>query len=255
MYCMEFLEANFDWLLAQLAKYPSACVVCQRVWVVGGQGAHAHFVCSGAAPPDTYFLFDCPGQVELYTHHESMTRILERLNKEAFRVSQATDTVLHHGMWIAHACCPAVCLPTQLAAVHLVDAQHCKDGGHFISMALTSLATMMRLELPHVNVLSKIDLFQRFGMPRALARVVEPTRCATMMQPLKTHVACPPPPRRPTALSLDSYTRVSDLHLMASMIDRPPADADSAGGVDGTQCTRCSGAPARPRHACAPCAL
>ena len=42
IYCMEFLEKNFDWLLRKLEKLT-----------------------------DHYLLFDCPGQVELYTHNNS----------------------------------------------------------------------------------------------------------------------------------------------------------------------------------------
>ena len=51
----------------------------------------------------------------------------------------------------------------QLAAVHLVDAHHCSDPTKFISVLLTSLSTMIHIELPHVNVLSKIDLVEQYG--------------------------------------------------------------------------------------------
>ena len=50
-------------------------------------------------------------------------------------------------------------------AVHLVDAHHCSDPGKFISAALLSLTAMIRLELPHVNVLSKIDMLDAYGSP------------------------------------------------------------------------------------------
>ena len=51
----------------------------------------------------------------------------------------------------------------QLTAVHLVDAHHCSDPTKFISVLLTSLSTMIHIELPHVNVLSKIDLVEQYG--------------------------------------------------------------------------------------------
>jgi len=35
---------------------------------------------------DDYILFDCPGQVELYTHHNSLRNIFYRLQKLGFRV-------------------------------------------------------------------------------------------------------------------------------------------------------------------------
>ncbi|XP_041068637.1 GPN-loop GTPase 2 [Carcharodon carcharias] len=106
IYCMEYLEANLDWLLGKLERFK-----------------------------DCYFLFDCPGQVELYTHNSSVRNILGQLAKWNFR----------------------------LTAVHLVDSHYCTDPAKFISILCTSLSTMLQVELPHVNILSKIDLIEQFG--------------------------------------------------------------------------------------------
>jgi hypothetical protein len=35
---------------------------------------------------DDYVLFDCPGQVELFTHHASLRNIFFRLQKLGYRV-------------------------------------------------------------------------------------------------------------------------------------------------------------------------
>lgn len=51
----------------------------------------------------------------------------------------------------------------RLAAVHLVDAHLCSDPAKYISALLLSLSTMLHLELPHVNLLSKIDLIEQYG--------------------------------------------------------------------------------------------
>lgn len=88
----------------------------------------------GSPPP--YLLFDFPGQVELYTHNTSVQTILETLVKE---------------------------MDLRLVSVHLVDAHSCADPSKFISAALLSTTTMLRLELPAVNVLSKIDLLGGYG--------------------------------------------------------------------------------------------
>ncbi|XP_068773488.1 GPN-loop GTPase 2 isoform X2 [Struthio camelus] len=106
IYCMEYLEANFDWLQEKLAAF------------------RGH-----------YYLFDCPGQVELYTHHNALKNVFAQLAKWNFR----------------------------LAAVHLVDSHYCTDPGKFISVLCTSLSTMLHVELPHVNVLSKMDLIEQYG--------------------------------------------------------------------------------------------
>lgn len=106
IYCMEYLETNCDWLIGKLENFK-----------------------------DCYILFDCPGQVELYTHHKSVRNIVHKLQEKDFR----------------------------FAAVHLVDSHYCRDPSKFISVLLTSLSTMVQIELPHVNVLSKIDIIEQFG--------------------------------------------------------------------------------------------
>ncbi|NXA72049.1 GPN2 GTPase, partial [Thryothorus ludovicianus] len=106
LYCMEYLAANSDWLRERL------------------QPLRPH-----------YLLFDCPGQVELYTHHHALKNIFAQLASWNFR----------------------------LAAVHLVDSHYCTDPGKFISVLCTSLSTMLHVELPHVNVLSKMDLIEQYG--------------------------------------------------------------------------------------------
>jgi GTPase SAR1 family protein len=59
LYCMEYLEANFDWLEERLR----------------------------ALGRDAYVLFDLPGQVELSTNHDALKNIVEKLAKRSgFRV-------------------------------------------------------------------------------------------------------------------------------------------------------------------------
>lgn len=57
LYALEELEHNFDWLEEGLKEFG-----------------------------EDYVLFDCPGQVELYTHHNSMRNIFYKLQKLGFRV-------------------------------------------------------------------------------------------------------------------------------------------------------------------------
>jgi hypothetical protein len=73
--------------------------------------------------------------------------------------------------------------------VHLVDEHHCSDPAKFISVLLVTLSTMVQLEMPQVNFLSKIDLIETYGEVRA--RAPFPTR----------RTAADSPPRAlPTAL-------------------------------------------------------
>ncbi|KAL4402928.1 cytoplasmic GTPase [Malassezia pachydermatis] len=130
LYCMEYLEHNFDWLEERLARLEH-----------------------------DYVLFDIPGQVELTTNHPSLKRILERLQKQEWR----------------------------LVAVHLSDATHLVDPSRYIALLLLALRAMLMLELPHINVLSKMDLLdeeQQESLP----------------------------------FSLDYYTEVQDLHYLTDYL-------------------------------------
>lgn len=44
-----------------------------------------------------------------------------------------------------------------------MDSHYCADPAKFISVLCTSLSTMLQVELPHVNVLSKMDLIEQYG--------------------------------------------------------------------------------------------
>lgn len=68
LYCVEYLEANFDWLVERLDE------------VLGEEGG-------GGAGGGGYVIFDTPGQVEIWTNHESLKRVVERLMKLDYRVS------------------------------------------------------------------------------------------------------------------------------------------------------------------------
>ena len=104
IYCMEYIVENLDWLKKE---FDSKC-------------------------KGKYVIFDMPGQVELYTHHESLRELCEALRN-----------------WDCRLC-----------AVHLVDSVLCTDPHKFVSSVWISLAAMMQLELPHVNVLSKVDILK-----------------------------------------------------------------------------------------------
>lgn len=104
IFCMEYLLENSEWLHEKLGEVD-----------------------------DDYILFDCPGQIELYTHMTTIKSLVELLKNWNF----------------------------QICAVFLVDAQFMVDGAKFISGTMAALSVMVNLELPHVNVLSKMDLLSK----------------------------------------------------------------------------------------------
>lgn len=111
LYCMEHLNKNFDWLSQKIKAFD----------------------------PESYFVFDCPGQVELFICHNFFKDIVRKIERE------------NH---------------FRLAAVHLADSFYLNDPAKFISVLILSLQAMLQLELPHINILSKIDNILSFGLLR-----------------------------------------------------------------------------------------
>lgn len=83
-----------------------------------------------------YILFDCPGQVELFTHQSSFYRLLLYLTRQK---------------------------GARLCVVSLMDSIILTSAAHYISMTLLSLQSMLQLGLPQVNVISKIDKVKEYG--------------------------------------------------------------------------------------------
>lgn len=73
LYALEELEHNYEWLVEGLKEFDQ-----------------------------DYILFDCPGQVELYTHHNSLRNIFFKLKKRGFRVGSIDTT--RHGAPCANVC-------------------------------------------------------------------------------------------------------------------------------------------------------
>ena len=49
----------------------------------------------------------------------------------------------------------------RLCAVFLLDSQFLVDAGKYFAGVMTALSAMVSLELPHVNLLSKMDLLDK----------------------------------------------------------------------------------------------
>ncbi|KAG2435326.1 hypothetical protein HXX76_007401 [Chlamydomonas incerta] len=114
LYCMDYLAKNLDWLQEKLEPLEKE---------------------------DYYFMFDCPGQVELFAVAGA---------QEGGSLRAVVD-------WLANT------RSHRLVAVQLIDAHLCTDPSKYLSALLLSLNTMLHLELPHINVLSKMDLVRQYG--------------------------------------------------------------------------------------------
>ncbi|CAG59651.1 uncharacterized protein GVI51_G08173 [Nakaseomyces glabratus] len=118
IYCFEYLMKNLDWLDEEIGDYN-----------------------------DEYLIFDCPGQIELYTHIPVLPNIVRHLQGQ---------------------------LNFNLCATYLLEAPFVIDSSKFFSGALSAMSAMILLELPHINVLSKLDMIKDEYGKKKLKRFLNP---------------------------------------------------------------------------------
>ncbi|KIY73691.1 hypothetical protein CYLTODRAFT_416720 [Cylindrobasidium torrendii FP15055 ss-10] len=101
VYCFEYLLQNMDWLEEELGSFE-----------------------------DDYLIIDCPGQIELYTHHPFLPTLVKNLSRLGIRT----------------------------CATYLIESQFMEDKYKFFSGVLSAMSAMVNLEIPWINVMSKMDL-------------------------------------------------------------------------------------------------
>ncbi|KDQ64836.1 hypothetical protein JAAARDRAFT_118725 [Jaapia argillacea MUCL 33604] len=101
VYCFEYLLENMDWLEEELGGFE-----------------------------DDYLIIDCPGQIELYTHHTFLPTLVRNLSRLGMRV----------------------------CATYLLESQFMEDKYKFFSGVLSAMSAMVNLEVPWINIMSKMDL-------------------------------------------------------------------------------------------------
>jgi len=103
VYCFEYLLENLDWLDEELGEFEN-----------------------------DYLIIDCPGQIELYTHHAILPNLMKHMTQTGYRVS----------------------------AVYLLESQFMEDRYKYFSGVLSAMSAMVNLEIPWINILSKMDLVE-----------------------------------------------------------------------------------------------
>ncbi|CAG5095116.1 Similar to GPN3: GPN-loop GTPase 3 (Bos taurus) [Cotesia congregata] len=116
IFCMEYLVENSQWLADELGD-------------IDGD----------------YIIFDCPGQLELYSHMSVIKKLIGMLESINFR----------------------------LCGIFLLDSQFMVDSAKFLSGTMAALSVMVNLEIPHLSILSKTDLLSKKDK-KQLDRYLEP---------------------------------------------------------------------------------
>jgi GTPase SAR1 family protein len=92
---------------------------------------------------DDYLIIDCPGQIELYTHFDIMSRFVQLLSRE---------------------------LDFRVCATYLLESQFMEDRTKFFAGVMSAMSCMINLECPHLNVMSKMDLVKKTRTKRETER-------------------------------------------------------------------------------------
>jgi len=94
-------------------------------------------------------VIDMPGQIELYTHIPILPALVKHLTQLGG-------------------------LSVNLAAAYLLEATFVVDRAKFFAGTLSAMSAMIMLEVPHVNILSKMDLVKGQVGKRELKRFLDP---------------------------------------------------------------------------------
>ncbi|KAJ1333309.1 GPN-loop GTPase [Microdochium nivale] len=94
-------------------------------------------------------IFDMPGQIELYTHVPILPALVRFLTRSGN-------------------------LDIRLCAAYLLEATFVVDRAKFFAGTLSAMSAMVMLEVPHINVLSKMDLVKDQVRKKDLKRFITP---------------------------------------------------------------------------------
>ncbi|KAF2402603.1 hypothetical protein EJ06DRAFT_574629 [Trichodelitschia bisporula] len=96
---------------------------------------------------DYLIVFDMPGQIELYTHVPILPVLTRHLREGSLNIS--------------------------LCAAYLLEATFIADRAKFFAGTLSAMSAMLMLGIPHVNILSKMDLVKGTVARRELRRFIQ----------------------------------------------------------------------------------
>jgi GTPase SAR1 family protein len=93
-------------------------------------------------------IIDMPGQIELYTHVPLVPRLVERLSGGELNI--------------------------RFCAAYLLESTFVIDKAKFFAGTLSAMSAMLMMGLPHVNILSKMDLVRNTMAKRELKKFFNP---------------------------------------------------------------------------------
>ncbi|CAK1366784.1 GPN-loop GTPase 3 [Cercospora beticola] len=93
-------------------------------------------------------IIDMPGQIELYTHVPIVPQLIRHLTRGSLNIS--------------------------MCAAYLLESSFIVDRAKFFSGTLSAMSAMIMMEVPHVNILSKMDQVKGQIARKELKRFIDP---------------------------------------------------------------------------------
>lgn len=159
-------------------------------------------------------IIDLPGQIELYTHIPVVPTLVKHLTRFGS-------------------------LNISLCAAYLLESTFVIDRAKFFAGTLSAMSAMIMLEIPHVNILSKMDLVKGSLPKRQLKRFLDPDTSLldennqTQQEPRYTD-----PAEKESVMGGASFNRLNkavaqliDDFSMVSFLQLDVQDEDSVGRV------------------------
>lgn len=97
---------------------------------------------------DYLIIIDMPGQIELYTHVPIVPALVKHLGSGSLNIN--------------------------MCATYLLESTFVVDRAKFFAGTLSAMSAMLMLELPHINVLSKMDLVKDTVGKKQMKRFIDP---------------------------------------------------------------------------------
>lgn len=165
-------------------------------------------------------IIDMPGQIELYTHIPVVPTLVRHLTRSG-------------------------ALNVNICAAYLLESTFVVDRAKFFAGTLSAMSAMIMLEIPHVNILSKMDLVKGSVPRKELKRFLDPDTSLLDDDPSRTGTTPASAqdrdvdPLNPASMMAGgSFTRLNqavarliDDFSMVSFLQLDVQDEDSVGAI------------------------
>lgn len=165
-------------------------------------------------------IIDMPGQIELYTHIPVVPTLVKHLTRFG-------------------------ALNVNLCAAYLLESTFIVDRAKYFAGTLSAMSAMIMLEVPHVNILSKMDLLKGTVSKKQLKRFINPDTSLLDDDPSDTNTAVvsalnrgADPSSADSVMAGGSFKRLNravaqliDDFSMVSFLQLDVQDEDSVGAI------------------------